>query len=170
MLTTRGVLEASILSIIRLVKRKCPRWFVASWLSYPSGESAKLVAIMPALFTRTSICDTSAHELISAAHLRTAASEPRSSWSRRTWICGSVFVIASAVRCSFVVSRPANIKKAGCALAMVSTKVAPRLVGDTPVVRMHLPLMCWLKSSTTSLAVVVAWYDFAIMLSGGKMG
>lgn len=61
------------------------------------------------------------------------------------------------VRCSLVLSgvRLARIRSFGSATAIFSTKKAPRPPGDTPVVRMTLPLMTLAYSFTSTSAVVL---------------
>ena len=48
---------------------------------------------------------------------------------------------------------------AGWPEAMLSTKVAPRVLGDTPVVRIVLPLISLVKSLTNSSAVALELYE-----------
>ena len=74
----RGDWEAITMSKIKLAKRKCHGWLVASWLSKRPGEIAKSVAMMQALFAKVSIHGASSRELTIAVLLRGIAREPRS--------------------------------------------------------------------------------------------
>lgn len=90
-LTTRvapldGLISDDLMSldIINEVKRKCPMWFVANWISIPSSVRVRSgVHIMPALLTMMSRVGTSVHESNSDAAARTAFWLERSSMRRR---------------------------------------------------------------------------------------
>ena len=87
-LTIRGELDARIFFKIRLVKRNGPTWLVANWRSRPSSVLAYGQAMMPALFTSTSIYGTSAQPLTVEAAPLIWLIDSRSSCKVRVWTLG----------------------------------------------------------------------------------
>ena len=71
--------------------------------------------------------------------------------------------MAATTACSFEKSRPARMMSLGECFATVLTKKAPKLPGETPVVRTTLPLISEERSTATCVAVVEAVYSVPII-------
>lgn len=99
---------------------------------------------------------TSLQLLTSSAAFRTEAKELRSTTRERVLTEGFVLVMASDISWSLEALRPARMRRDGDLEAVSRIKVAPRLLGVTPVVRIVLPLMMLAYSLTRSLVVVEA--------------
>lgn len=97
---------------------------------------------MPALFTRTSMAGTSAHERTVVAAAQAEANESLCSSTILILTLGLAASMSRAVSSALDGLRAARIRSDGWALVIARTNVAPTPFGETPVVRMTFPLIC----------------------------
>ena len=127
-----------------LTRRKWPRWLVPRCVSIPSAVSSRsgFPNWLPALVTTMSILRIDLSSSISFAARWTSRSEARSSSTQRNFVDGYTAEICLASSSTRALSRPVAIITDAPPCANARAVASPMPPGETPVIRIVLPVMC----------------------------